>query len=227
MTASGAGLALQISGYQLLKSPEQIDGRLIVLSLLAVAAYVFWAAKSGMPRFAVLRRMSRPRLLIVFGAALVFLVSLMAWLTAMIASDVVMVPVGDLMRGPLATAIAKPGVFLVAHVAYWGPAALPILWKLPAVIDAAMKTSVGAGLLVLLTLVMMINSESRFVTLAYAALVTFMCLALRGEQVSAAVVAASARPRSCFRSSISRSTPSASWRPRPTPTSRHFRRSGS
>jgi hypothetical protein len=159
MTASEAGLALQISGYQLLKSPEQIDGRLIVLSLLAVAASVFWAAKCGMPRFAVLRRISRLRLLIVFGAALVFLVTLMAWLTAMITRDVVMVPVGDLMRGPLATATAKPGVFLAAHVAYGGPAALLILWKLSAVIDAAVKTIVCARLLVLLTLVMMINSE--------------------------------------------------------------------
>jgi hypothetical protein len=86
--------------------------------------------------------------------------------------------------GFLATAVAKPAVFLLAHISLFGPAILLIL-----LVKAATSHSAGIALFTVAALAMILTSESRFLTFAYPILVTLLCLAFRDLTLQPAMVA--------------------------------------
>jgi hypothetical protein len=158
-------------------------------SLVALAGYVWWVVKS-FPTLPLLwsLRIGSPVALATFGTA---------WLVSAVGLAVFDHWYG--VAGPslglkaylldsVATAVAKPGVFLLAHTVFFGPAMLMILISLPAVLRAAVSHSTGAALFLLTTLAMMLDAESRWLTFAFPTLVTFLCMAYREQPSRRAMV---------------------------------------
>jgi hypothetical protein len=71
-------------------------------------------------------------------------------------------------------AVAKPGVFLVTHVAYYGPMVLLTMWLWRPVCRLLHQYGVGLALAVLAGLVLSLNSQSRFTINIFALLIPFV-----------------------------------------------------
>ena len=67
-----------------------------------------------------------------------------------------------LVHYTLLTALVEPLIFLVAHIVYYGPAVLLLLFFWPQICRLLLSYPLGVRLLVILGLVLGLNSESRF-----------------------------------------------------------------
>src|SRR5205823_1444985 len=88
--------------------------------------------------------------------------------------------VGPLLPQTAYAAAAKPGVFLVTHVAFYGPFFLLALFHWRAVCRLVHEQGVGLTLAVLGGLLLSLNSQSRFVLNVFAMLVPFVVKAVDG-----------------------------------------------
>ncbi len=77
-------------------------------------------------------------------------------------------------------ATAKPGIFLVAHVVYYGPVVLLAVGLWPRVSQAICSCGIGVRLLLALTLLHSIDSESRHLIYAFPIFVPFVIQATEG-----------------------------------------------
>jgi len=122
--------------------------------------------------------------------AVVFFVALWAMREAILvvlaryfANDTTVYDYSTFILGSLATAVAKPGVFLVAHVAALGPGVILLLVYLRRVCNAAADASAGWALFLGATLVLALNSESRKLAFVYPFVVMVLCRALRDVDI--------------------------------------------
>lgn len=91
--------------------------------------------------------------------------------------------------------IAKPGVFLISHVSYFGPSFLLILVCLRNGLGRCAEIGAGLHACVLLALFFALDSESRHHSFSYPLIVAAVCLAARAlaspKRILAAFAAAS------------------------------------
>jgi hypothetical protein len=151
------------------------------LSLVVVVLYLFWVlrpllnnARLFSPRYGLSRLCCRWGLL-----ALVVLGGL-RFLQYQAAVSNNLVPTTDVLVCTVATAIAKPGVFLLAHVLFFGPLLLLLAWWWPATCRLIHAHGVGLTLAVLLTVLLALNSESRRLGNLVPLIVPFLLMATEG-----------------------------------------------
>src|SRR5262249_36221128 len=100
------------------------------------------------------------------------------------ANDTTILDIRGFILNCVSTAVAKPGVFLIAHVATFGPGFVLLLRYLREIMNVAAKHSAGAALLIIVSLMLAINSESRILAFAYPLLIVFLCIVLEQAGVT-------------------------------------------
>lgn len=76
------------------------------------------------------------------------------------------------------TPVAKPGIFLIAHLVFFGPAITMLLFFRKSIISSALENGFGIYGLIIVTFVMALNSESRLITFTYPLLIFVLCKSL-------------------------------------------------
>ena len=86
--------------------------------------------------------------------------------------------------GIVVTAVAKPGVFIIAHFVTFGPCFLLILYYLRGVIEVSSENCIGISFLIFSTMALLLNSESRMLAFTFPILITYLCSYLNNEDIS-------------------------------------------
>src|SRR5262249_53051833 len=141
---------------------EQIYYPLLWLSIMVLMAYVYLVARS-FPLTRVLHGLRVGSLApIGFFAALWALREIiLAVLAHYFASEAPVISAGDFLFNTVGTAVAKPGVFLIAHVAASGAGFILLLRHLPRIMRLAGNLSLGTVLFATAALALALNSETR------------------------------------------------------------------
>jgi hypothetical protein len=185
----GASVAVAISLYVVLVRPFQlgagaapVDRTTLPLSLAVLAAYVFYVAGAFFSTAAA------PSFRTILLAPITFFIGIWAlrtivlWAMAHFFGDgQVFMDLTTFVPALFATAVAKPAIFILAMVTSLGPGFLLVLWHLPRIMAVAAAHSYGALLIVLMTLVLALDTESRQLIFWYPLLMVFLCVALRDE----------------------------------------------
>ncbi len=85
----------------------------------------------------------------------------------------------DLFTISVLGAIARPGLFIVAHLAFWGPALILIAFLLKNILHESLKESYGLMLFIVATAFLALNSQTRQLDFNFPFVVYLLCLAMR------------------------------------------------
>jgi len=189
LSVVGASVATAISLYltlvlafKLEPGAAQVDHTTLPLSVMILAAYVFYVARAffstaAAPSFR--RDLLAP---ITFFLA-IWGVRTIAFgaMTHFFGNGLDILNFTTFVSALFVTPVAKPALFMVAMVASLGPGFILVLWHLPRIMAVAAAHSYGAFLNILLTLVFALDTETRQLIFSYPLLVVFLCAALRDE----------------------------------------------
>jgi hypothetical protein len=184
LAAVGISLSSFWSGVKPLFGAASPSIIALPLSALALFAYVFHVAGAApFPPFVLRVNKWGP---IVFLAVLwcfqIGIVALVKWHLDTPPTPELGVLV--LLKTSAVLAIAKPAVFLVAHIMFFGPAVAALLYLLRETIKSSCGHSAGAVAVTFFVLSMLINSETRIATFGFPVLVGLLCLAAKDAQLS-------------------------------------------
>jgi len=157
----------------------QVYYPLIWLSIIVLMAYVYLVARS-FPFTRAFHDLRFGNLApIGFFAALWALREIiLAVLAHDFASEAPVIGAGDFLFNTVGTAVAKPGVFLIAHVAACGAGFILLLHLLPRIMNVAGNLSLGAVLFATAALALALNSETRILSFVLPLLVMLLSAAL-------------------------------------------------
>jgi hypothetical protein len=85
--------------------------------------------------------------------------------------------VGEMLAITAFTSVAKPGVFLVMHAVFFGPAFLLTVLLWPRVCSLMQRQGVGLTLAILLGLLLSLNSQSRYLLNVFVMVIPFAVMA--------------------------------------------------
>jgi hypothetical protein len=155
------------------------------LSSAVVVAYVYYAVRSfSAERILTSCRLGRLDAIGAFVALWAARAATLAAMARIYANNTSIVDVKTFLIGSAVLSVAKPGVFLIAHLVVFGPAFFLLLWYLRPVVDAAARHSAGAALFLSAVLVLSLNPESRTMTFTYPLVMTFLCIAIQEFNIS-------------------------------------------
>jgi hypothetical protein len=171
------------SGFSLRAGAAQVDLVTLPLSIVILATYVYYVARST-PVFGILAcyRVGPTEQIGLLLGLWALRAILLAVLFRLFANDAGVLDLETFVMGTFALSVAKPGIFIIAYVVTFGPAFILVLLHLRRVMEAAAAHSAGAVLFLIVTLAMAIG-ETRAMTFAYPFLVTFLCIALQNAGV--------------------------------------------
>jgi len=143
----------------------RIDLPLLYPSIAAVVAYLFFSLKTAaadahlfdLGRLLKAIRWKR-------AAAAVFLLVLMKFITHRLASgqDIVQVSMTSVVVYTLLASLTEPLLFFIAHVVYYGPVMLLLLFFWRPFCESLQEFGPGLRILVILNVILSVNPQSRF-----------------------------------------------------------------
>lgn len=170
--------------YQLAHGAAQVSRELLTISFFFSACYVFWVAReSDFLAWRPTGNADTARTAIILACAVIPYYVLLTWIRSYFGSPSAM-GMERLFSGTLVTAVTKPLIFLIAHVAYFGPIVILLLLFLKDVCQQSTSRSYGLFLFLLATMAMALNSESRMLILNYPFIVFGVCSALGDVHLS-------------------------------------------
>jgi hypothetical protein len=184
---ASAALAVLITLYALfwerltvIAGGAQLDMLSLPLSIIVLAGYVWYIAHSiPFTRILASARIRGFKPIGFFFALWIARLALLSIMAKLFASDVAILDTKRYLLGSFVVAVAKPAVFLIAHVVSFGPSFILFLCNPRRIFDAAALHSAGAALFLIAMMAMSINSESRVLAFAYPLLVTFLCITVQ------------------------------------------------
>jgi hypothetical protein len=168
-----------ILGHRLQPGAAQVDLASLPVSTLILSGYVYYLCRGGFEyvSFGSLKVSYKNSLM--FASIWVFRLFVLWILARYFVSDQAIFNLRTFVFGSFESAVAKPGAFIVAHIASFGPSFILLVFSLPNVMRAAASYSIGAIFFVLGSLTLAICSETRILAFGYPFLVTFLCMALQ------------------------------------------------
>jgi hypothetical protein len=158
----------------------QVDQATLPLSVAILALYVYYVARSApLARIAASVRISGPGAIAFFAGLWGLRVLILSVMAERFGNGETVVDLATFVTALFATPVAKPALFVIAMVVAFGPGFLVLLWHLPRVMNAAASHSLGALLLVIVTMALAMYTESRDIVFLYPLLIAFLCAALR------------------------------------------------
>jgi hypothetical protein len=177
--------------FQIAAGGAPVDFAALPLSIAIVAFYVYYVVRSvPVVRIVTSCRLAAVKAIGVFVMLWGVRAAVLAVMARAYANGIQIVDLKSFFLGTAVVSVAKPGVFLIAHVTVFGPAFVLFLWYLRLVIDAAARHSAGAALFMMAVLALGFDSESRAMTFAYPLIVTFLCIALQQLAINRTFAAA-------------------------------------
>ncbi len=92
--------------------------------------------------------------------------------------------VQDLLTVSVLGAIAKPGLFFISHLAFWGPVVVLMMWYLKDMAQQVGQNSVGLMLFMLLTLVLALNSQTRQCDFNFPFIIYLLCCVMNNKIIT-------------------------------------------
>jgi hypothetical protein len=182
VAGAAAIYATVISGFALIAGADLVDVRTLPLSIVLLVSYVSWITyHAPLERLLLSIKLVRVASLgpLAWFIALWIMRTLgLAALFHLFGTDQSVLEFRTFLLGTFATSVAKPGVFVLAHVVSFGPALLLLVAYFRHVMKAAADHSTGAALFLIFMLALMVNSESRFAAFGYPLMIVFFCQAL-------------------------------------------------
>lgn len=170
--------------YRFQEGEAQTDLSMLPLSLLLLAGYVFYVLRSiPFARIFAIPDLRPYRGVIFFISIWVFGIFVFAALKKCCANGVYMRDVSSFIVYIFSSSVAKPGIFILAMVAAFGPAFLLLIWRLPEIMNAAASQSLGCLLFLLTSVFLTLNTESRQAVFSYPLLIAFLCAALQDTKI--------------------------------------------
>ncbi len=178
---------------------EGVNFDLLPLSLAVQAVYILFVAKLAsdwLVRFEIGRnwrlacRRTLPLALQLGGVWIVAIAARALLLEAFPSAEQMNTHVARFLWHLLGNSVVKPGLFLVAHASYFGPAAVLLLVYSRRVAQAAAAIGPGALLSLFALLALALDTESRRFIYGYPMLVVLLTLALNRLELTASFIAA-------------------------------------
>lgn len=94
------------------------------------------------------------------------------------ATDKSIFTIRDLLTVCILGAIAKPGIFFISHLAFWGPVVILIFCYLKEIMKTSLQEGLGVMLFMLATAFLALNSQTRQIDFNYPFIVYLLCLAI-------------------------------------------------
>lgn len=92
------------------------------------------------------------------------------------ATDKSFFTIADLLSVCVLSAIAKPGLFFIAHLAFLGPVVILIMFYLKDIMRTSLQDSFGMMLFIIGTAVLALNSQTRQIDFNYPFMIYLVCL---------------------------------------------------
>jgi hypothetical protein len=158
----------------------QVDPRTLPLSMAIMALYVYYVARSApLARIAASFRIGRLGAVAFFLGLWALRAFILLTMFNLFGTSQEVLNLSTFVTALFASPVAKPALFLIAVMVAFGPGLLVLLWHLPRVMNAAAAHSFGAVLLLIVTMAMAMNTESRDIIFLYPLLIAFLCTALQ------------------------------------------------
>lgn len=90
----------------------------------------------------------------------------------------------DLLNVCILGAIARPGLFLIAHLSFLGPVVVLVLLYARDILEQSRQEGMGFTILLLLTAFLALNSQTRQIDFNYPYIVYALCLVLNNKSVT-------------------------------------------
>ncbi len=84
----------------------------------------------------------------------------------------------DLLSVCILGAIAKPGLFFISHLAFWGPVVILIIYYLKKIMQISLQEGFGVMLFMMATAVLALNSQTRQIDFNFPFIVYLLCLTI-------------------------------------------------
>jgi hypothetical protein len=178
-----SGIAVYVTlvlKFQFSAGAPQVDLSTLPLSVAILAIYVYYVARS-----APLARIAAPFRTGGLAAVAFFLglwglrALILLAMFNLFGTGQEVLSLSTFVTALFASPVAKPALFLIGVVVAFGPGFFLLLWQLPRVMNAAAAHSFGALLLVIVTMALAMNTESREIVFLYPLLIAFLCTALQ------------------------------------------------
>jgi hypothetical protein len=158
----------------------QVDSTLLPLSVAILALYVYYVARSApLGRIATSPRIAGLGALAFFAGLWGLRTLILSVMSERFGNGEALVELSTFVSALFATPVAKPALFFIAMTAALGPGFILLLWHLPRVMNAAASHSLGAVVLMIVTMGLAMNTESRHLIFLYPLLIALLCAALQ------------------------------------------------
>jgi hypothetical protein len=172
-----------IEQFRFHEGEQQINTVSLPLSIVIQAAYAFYVARS-VPFGAMTLRLGAPAPIACFVAAWLLRVVILWLLAKFFVNDVAMMDLSEFVRYIFASAVAKPADFILAMIVAYGPGFILVLCYLPRLMRATVAHSLGALLFLIVTMVLVMDTESRQIVFSYPLMIVFLCRALKDVAIN-------------------------------------------
>lgn len=189
LSLAAVGVAVGYSLYATLVRPlhfgpggAQVDLRALPLSIVLMAAYIFYVAHAVfLTPGAMSFRIGPPNVIAFFLAIWILRTIALRLMVHYFATGEPFLDFATFVTSLFVAPVAKPALFALGMVVSFGPGFLLVLWYLPRILAAAVAHSSGALLGVIFTMIMVFDTESRQLAFSYPLLIVFLCVALQRE----------------------------------------------
>lgn len=100
------------------------------------------------------------------------------------ATDKSFFTIADLLSVCVLSAIAKPGLFFIAPLAFLGPVVILIIFYLKDIMRASLQDSFGMMLFIIATAVLALNSQTRQIDFNYPFIIYLVCLIMDKKSIT-------------------------------------------
>lgn len=176
-------LTYRMGNTQIVGNSIDISYHLLPYSILIASLFIYWVLLNSRI-CATLNQLFKMN----YKTALYFLFSfsicltLYKWLETQIihfASVKIYFTLFDLFTISVLGAIARPGLFIIAHLAFWGPIVILIAFLLKEILQESLHESYGMMLFIVATAFLALNSQTRQLDFNFSFVVYVICLAMR------------------------------------------------
>lgn len=185
LTAAAAAAAISfyvtlVLRFRLGAGAAQVDLSTLPLSIATLALYAFYVAHSvPLAPIATFPRVGRLGPIAFFVAIWGLRAIILAIILKFFANNQTILDLFMFLESLFATSVAKPAIIVIAMITEFGPGFILLLWYLPRVMRAAASHSLGSLLVLIATMVMAMDTESRQLAFAYPLMIAFLCATLQ------------------------------------------------
>jgi hypothetical protein len=158
----------------------QVDPTTLPLNVAILALYVYYVARSApLARFGASLCIGGLGAIVFFASLWGLRTLILSVMSERFGNGQTLVDLSTFVTALFTSPVAKPALFFFAVIAAFGPGFILLLWHLPRVMSAAASHSFGAVALVIVTMALAMNTESRQIIFSYPLLIAFLCHALQ------------------------------------------------